>query len=79
MLILLLSAIFYITYAILVENPFTAQKLSLSDYVSAWMSLSNDTLEARVMNIPLGLLATSLGYIAIWVVRRILSDVSSDN
>jgi len=78
MLILLLAAIFFLTYAMLVENPFTADKLSFTQYVNAWLDITNDTQNARVSNIPLGLFVMPLGYIGVWIIRKVLSDSAGE-
>lgn len=73
-LIILLAAIFMISYWILVENPFTADSIDFKEFVRSIFNECGSSQEITLGSIPPGLIVSFLGSIAIWIIRRLLHD-----
>lgn len=72
LIFLILLAIFFATYGLLVENPFTADKISIRSFAVAALSLAADSPEFPISRVAVGIMVLVLARVAIWLMRRAL-------
>ena len=69
---MLLAGIFFITYALLVENPFAANQLDFKSYFNSLFGLTTDPSQIPASRIAVSIVIIVLGRSAIWLLGRLL-------
>lgn len=69
---MLLAGIFFISYALLVENPFSANQLDFKAYFNTLFGLTTDPSQVPASRIAVSILIVVLGRTAIWLLGRLL-------
>jgi len=69
---MLLAGIFFITYALLVENPFSANQLDFKTYFNSLFGLTTDPAQIPASRIAVSIVIVVLGRSAIWLLGRLL-------
>ena len=71
-ILFLLMGIFFATYGLIVESPFTASNLDFNAYVKGLMAISMDTSTFPVSRLAVTILIFVLARLAIWLVQKLL-------
>ncbi|MBU1318550.1 MAG: hypothetical protein KKG33_04885 [candidate division Zixibacteria bacterium] len=69
---MLLAGIFFVTYALLVENPFRSDPLDFKTYFNSLFGLTTDPSEIPASRVAVTIFILVLGRVAVWLLGRLL-------